>query len=136
MAKHINTTLVPISRFTEYRDKGRQFLRVMRMCQQDQEWDAAMVNGVHAAISMNDALCVFRLGKRSNGPSHQDAVRLLQQTSSTDKIQKNAQRLSDILNWKQVAEYTPRRISRSEAGKFAQQVERFFEWAESQLPQL
>lgn len=136
MARHINTTPVRQSLFTDYRDKGRQFFHVMRMCLQDNEWDAAMVNGIHAAISMNDALCVLRLGKRSNGPSHQDAARLLEQVSATDKIKKNVQRLLDILNWKQEAEYSPRRMSGSEANKFAQQVERFVEWVESQLPQL
>ncbi|MBI3541346.1 MAG: hypothetical protein HY073_04335 [Deltaproteobacteria bacterium] len=135
MAKLIETVTVPNREFTDYREKGLQFFRVMKTCLQDSEWDAVFLNGVHAAITLSDALAVFRLGKRSKGKSHQDATVLLGQIVSQEEEGKRyAARLSAILNWKNEAEYDSRRFTEQEAYRFAQSVERFMEWIQKQLP--
>ena len=88
-----------------------------------------------ASISMNDALTSFRLGKRSSSKSHQDATTLLSQVvSGQEEGKKNVARLSQILDSKNAVEYESRRFSEREARYFSQQVERFVEWAEKQLP--
>lgn len=135
MAKLIETVSVPNREFISYRDKGLQFFNTMKTCLQDSQWDSVFLNGVHASISVTDALTVFRLGKRSKGKSHQDATVLLGQVLAQEEDGKrNAARLSAILNWKNEAEYESRRFTEQEAHRFAQSVERFIEWIKKQLP--
>lgn len=135
MAQEIKTTNLPQTEHSSYKAKARQFFNVMKMCLADKEWDAVLLNGVHAAISMNDALCIFLSGKRSISKMHQDAVKLLMQVSPhSEESKKNAHRLADILNLKHHVEYEPRRFAEKEARDFSNKVERFFSWVEKQIP--
>ncbi|MBI1909503.1 MAG: HEPN domain-containing protein [Deltaproteobacteria bacterium] len=134
-AKKISTTTLPKSEFKNYWGKALQFYNAMNLCLQDQEWDAVLLNGVHAAISASDALTVFLTGKRSSSKLHQDAVALLiHAVSENQEDRKNASRLSEILNEKHQIEYEPRRFTEREAFAFAQKTERFFEWVKNRLP--
>ena len=135
MARTISTAIVPKQEYAAYRAKALQFFTVMKLCLQDQEWDAVLLNGVHAAISMNDALTVFRLGQRSASKSHQDATILLSHVVAKEKHGKQqVAHLSRILNYKNLVEYEPRRFSAREAVEFAKQVDRFFTWVQELLP--
>lgn len=134
MATKVNTTTVPKSEYKSFQEKANQFFNVMNMCLNDHEWDAVLLNGLHAAMSINDALCVFRLGLRSISKMHQDAVRLLIQAVSTEDGKKNAHRLAEILNLKHTVEYEPRRFTENEARQFATKVDRFKNWVEAQMP--
>ena len=78
-AQRFRTTDVPTPKYVDFREKGLQFFAVMRLCFQDREWDAAFLNGVHAAISLADAVTVYRIGKRSTSQSHSDVAALLRQ---------------------------------------------------------
>lgn len=133
--KKINTADVSKGDYRDYRSKGLEFFGVMKICLQDREWDAVLLNGVHAAISLSDAVTVFKLGKRSTGRSHQDAMILLSQAvAQNEEDRKNAGRLGDILNYKHTAEYESRRSTEREAHDFAKLVERFIGWAQKRLP--
>lgn len=134
VASKITTTDVSKNEYTEYQKKGRQFFNVMKICLQDGEWDAVLLNGVHAAISLADALAIFRLGKRSTSKAHQDAAGLLSQALPSEEGRKNAARLAEILNYKHPVEYEARRFTEDEARRFAQKVERLILWIEKQLP--
>ena len=134
VAKKLNSVQVPKVEYGNYRDKGLQFFNVMKSCLQDGDWDAVLLNGVHASISLSDAITVFALGQRSSSRSHLDAAGLLGQAVSQDpEGRRNADRLAQILNWKHDAEYEPKRASEREAYDFAKIVERFMEWARSKL---
>src|SRR3989338_9739764 len=134
MVTIVKTTMVPKSDYKSFQEKANQFFNVMNMCLNDREWDAVLLNGVHSAITINDALCVFRLGLRSTSKMHQDSVRLLIQADPTSDGKKNATRLADILNQKHEIEYEPRRFKESEARQFAEKVARFKNWAEKHIP--
>jgi len=41
-----------------------------------QEWNAATINAIHACIAGCDAMCVYFLGKRHAGESHNEAPAL------------------------------------------------------------
>jgi HEPN domain-containing protein len=134
-AKQISFVDVPKAEYRNFRDKGLQFFSVMKSCLQDGDWDAVLLNGVHAAISLSDAMTVFVLGRRSSGKSHLDASGLLSQAVSQESEgRRNADRLAQILNWKHDAEYEPKRASEREAYDFAKIVERFVEWVRTKLP--
>lgn len=105
----------------------------MKICLEDGEWDAVLLNGLHAAISMNDALCVLKTGRRSASKFHQDAVILLGQACPSEEGRKNVGRLAEILNFKNAIEYEARRFSEAEARDFAVKVERFISWVENQI---
>ena len=134
-AKKRDTVDIPKSEYKNYREKGLEFFNVMKSCLQDEDWDAVVLNGVHASISLSDALTVFRLGKRSSSQLHLDASGLLSQAVEHDSEgRRNADRLAQILNWKHGAEYEPKRATEREAHDFAKIVERFVEWVRMKLP--
>lgn len=134
MTTKIKTTPVSKSDYKLFQEKATQFFNVMNLCLNDREWDAVLLNGVHAAITINDALCVFLLGLKSTSKMHQDAVKLLIQAVPSNEGKKNANRLAEILNLKHLVEYEPRRFTENEARRFSEQVDRFKSWVENQLP--
>lgn len=134
-AKVVNTRAVPKNEFAEYRDKGLQFYTVMKLCLEDREWDAVFLMGVHATISMSDAITVCRSGQRSTGESHREAATLLEEaTGHSTEGAKYAARFLEIIRKKHEVAYEPRRFTEREAAEFAKQVERFVEWVKKQLP--
>lgn len=135
VAKKIKTTSVSKENYSNYLGKAKQFYSTMMMSLADREWDTVLLLGVHAAISITDALLVFHVGKRSISKAHQDAVSLLIQSfPNKDGIRQNANRLSQILNEKHKIEYEPRRFTEKEAYHFAKSVERYLNWSLEQLP--
>lgn len=134
-AKKIKTTTVSKHEYASYLKKGQEFYDVMKTALGDGDWNTVLLLGVHAAISATDALLTFHAGKRSIGKSHQDAVVLLTQAlPAGEDVQKNANRLAQILNEKHLVEYEPSEFTETQAYNFAQRVERFMDWVISQLP--
>jgi len=78
-ARKIKSVTLPKSDAFSYLKKAKQFFHVMQFCTLDEEWDAAILNGVHAAISITDAILVQRAGIHSISQRHEDAAILLQQ---------------------------------------------------------
>lgn len=100
-----------------------------------QEWNAATINAIHSCIAACDAICVYFLGKRHAGESHEDAVNLFKTIKVSDEeINTNANRIIRILRIKNMAEYEERLVYRSEAEKVLKDCERFFEYVKKELP--
>ncbi|MBF0103786.1 MAG: hypothetical protein HQM16_00535 [Deltaproteobacteria bacterium] len=134
MVTKVNTVAVIKNEYKSYKKKADQFFAVMNMCLEDREWDAVFLNGLHAVISISDALCVFQLGQRSTGRSHTDASKLLQQAYPTAEGKKRAGQFFEMINIKNEVEYTPRLFQEGEARTFSLKVSRFIEWAVKKLP--
>jgi uncharacterized protein (UPF0332 family) len=101
----------------------------------NQEWNAATINGIHSCIAACDAMCVYFLGKRNAGESHNDAVNLFKTIKADDEeINTNANRIIRILRIKNMAEYEERLVYKSEAEKALKDCERFLEYVKKQLP--
>lgn len=90
--------------------------------------NAAVIDGIHAVISANDALTVATIGKRSTSDHHMDAAELLKQAISPN-LEPEVARLRRILHIKSHVEYGPSLVTDSEAKRVSQDVERFFAWA-------
>ncbi|MDP2600328.1 MAG: hypothetical protein Q8P84_06305 [Deltaproteobacteria bacterium] len=133
MVKQVPTKNVQKSEYKDYQSKGKQFFDVMLVCLQDEEWDAVLLNGIHACISFNDAITTLYLGKRSAGKSHQDCAHLLLQALASPEAKRNADRLIEIINLKNLVEYEPRRFTQTAAHDFSKKVERFVHWAQTLL---
>ncbi len=133
--KSIKTTIVSKEDYRDYLFKAQTFFSALKLCLQNDFWDAAILLGVHASISVTDALLVFYVQRRSISKNHNDVVRLLMQSLQNKKdIKKNANRLTQIIDTKHSVEYEPKRFTQKTAYDLAKKVDRYFEWALSQLP--
>jgi uncharacterized protein (UPF0332 family) len=80
-------------------------------------------------------MCVYNLGKRSLGENHNDAINLFKTIKENDsELGRNANRISRILNQKNMAEYEERLVSEKEAEKILEDCERLLEYIKKQLP--
>lgn len=134
-ARKISAAQIPRNSYKDYLEKAEGFYSTMNICLQDREWDSVLLLGVHAVISLNDALTVFHGGTRSTSREHRDAAVLLSQIlKDMEGLDANIKRLLNIISEKNKVAYEPRRFQEKEAYAIAQQVERFFTWARKQLP--
>ncbi|MBW1717858.1 MAG: hypothetical protein JRJ77_19035, partial [Deltaproteobacteria bacterium] len=100
-----------------------------------QEWNAATINAIHSCISACDAICIYFLGKRHAGESHNDAVTIFRTIKvDNEEINTNANRVLRILRIKNMAEYEERLVHRPEAEKVLKDCERFLEYVRRKLP--
>ena len=87
----------------------------------------------HCAITVNDAICTYKLGVVSTG-AHSDAAKLLRsQYPSKDAKSKSVQ-LSQILDRKNLVEYEDRAFHEKDAKQILLLAERFYKWAKTELP--
>lgn len=129
-AKKIKTSEVKKGDASNYWKRSQELLESMRNNLIMENWNAAVIDGVHSAISANDALTVAIIGKRSASNDHMDAAELLKQSISANPSLIIG-RLRRILYVKSHVEYGSSLVSPKEAQRVAQDVERFIGWAES-----
>jgi uncharacterized protein (UPF0332 family) len=137
MTPKFNTRDVNKSLYANYLKRAEECLYAARDSFEAEKWNASAINAIHSCIAACDAMCVYFLGKRHSGDSHNDAIRLLKTIRENDEgINTNANRASRILGIKNMAEYEERLIYRSEAEKILKDCERFVEFAKKRLPSL
>jgi len=98
-----------------------------------ERWDAAALNGVHAAILANDAVLIYFHGVRSSSQKHDDAVRLLVTLMKTAESKQAAKHLSRLIQRKSLIEYTGERLSPGESVELCKHAQRFLDWVKSLL---
>ncbi len=130
IAKKIKTSAVEKRDASNYWQRAQELLESMRSNLLAENWNAAVIDGVHATISANDALTVASLGKRSTSDHHLEAVELLKQAINPN-LNPDLNRLRKIINIKSHVEYGPSLVPAAEAKRVAIDVERFVNWAES-----
>ena len=59
------------SLYINFLKKSKEFMNAAMASLERQEYNVACSNAVHTVISGTDALCVYFLGKRSSGDSHE-----------------------------------------------------------------
>lgn len=133
MTPKFKTRDVSKSFYSNYLKKADECLHAAKTSFFNQEWNSATISAIHACISGCDAMCVYFLGKRNAGESHNDAVALFKTIQSNESINTNANRISRILRIKNMAEYEERLIYRSEAEKVLKDCERFIEFVKKKL---
>ena len=97
--------------------------------------NAAASAAIHATIYACDAVCLHLVGERSKGPSHGEALRLLQRacrgTKQEAEVGARVRQLSQILALKPDAEYGGRGIAGDGARRVVERTRRFVGWASS-----
>lgn len=135
MAPKFRTRDVTKSLYTNYIKRAEECFHAAKNSFAIQEWNAATINAIHSCIAACDAICVYFLGKRHAGESHEDAVNLFKIIKGGGKeINTNANRISRILRIKNMAEYEERLVYRYEAEKALKDCKRFLEYVKKELP--
>jgi len=135
MAPKFRTRDVAKSLYTNYLKRAEECFHAAENSFAIQEWNATAINAIHSCIAACDAICVYFLGKRHAGESHEDAVNLFKIIKSNGKeINTNANRILRILRIKNMAEYEERLVYRSEAEKVLKDCKRFLEYVKKGLP--
>jgi hypothetical protein len=129
VAQKIRTAHLPKHNYGDFKKKAEEFFNVMFLCLEDRQWDAAVLNGVHAAISITDAILVNKKEIKSISQRHEDAVGLLKQEFTAKELAGQNHRLSRVLNFKNLVSYQPIILGEAAARDFAKNVERYFGWA-------
>ena len=121
--------------YVNYLKRAEECFHAAKNSFNSQEWNAATINAVHACIAGCDAMCVYFLGRRHAGESHNEAATLFKTIGSDDEsVNTNANRVARILGVKNFAEYEDRLVYRSEAEKVVINCERFLEYVKAKLP--
>jgi uncharacterized protein (UPF0332 family) len=134
MTSKIKTSDIDKAFYTNYLKRAEECFNAAQTSSKNQEWNSATISAIHSCISACDAMCVYFLGKRPAGQSHNDAVTLFSTIDSTDEISTNASRISRILGIKNMAEYEERLIFRAESEKILKDCERFLAYVKKKLP--
>ncbi len=136
MTPKFRTRDVAKSLYSNYLKRAEECFHAAKNSFAIQEWNAATINAIHSCIAACDAICVYFLGKRHAGETHNDAVNLFKTIKTGDEeLNTNANRIIRILRIKNMAEYEERLVYKSEAEKVLKDCERFFEYVKKQLPQ-
>lgn len=120
--------------YKNYLKKAEECRQAMDDAYSRENWNAAVVNAVHCAISSADALTVFFKGIRHAGEKHEDVIALLQTIGLDQGVLKTKTRqLSRLLSIKNAAEYAERLMSRNDASSATKDAGRFLQWVKETL---
>lgn len=135
MVPSFKTRDVAKSLYVNYLKRAEECFSAAKNSFELEQWNASAINSIHSVIAACDAMCVYFLGKRSAGDSHNDAVGLFKsiEIEKDEEINTNANRIIRILRVKNMAEYEERLVYKSEAEKSLQDCERFFDFVKRKL---
>ena len=120
--------------YLNYWKKARELEAMMQESILKNNWNAAALNALHAAMLANDSLLIHFHGVKSTSRKHNDAVRLLTSLMKSDEANKNARHLRKLINEKSTVEYTGKLLSPARSKELCKHAQRFIAWANSLLP--
>lgn len=132
-AKAIKVREVEKNNYTVFLNRANQLYFMLRYAHQKEYWAALGVNAVHCAISLNDAITVYSLGKRHTGEDHSTAGELLFRVGF-EGAEAQSKNFSRIIAKKSAIEYEERDFRQADALDILKQVERFYQWGITKLP--
>jgi hypothetical protein len=132
--KKIPTRMVRKDDFRGSWQKALELHGMMEEALLGERWDAAALNGIHAAILANDAVLTCFHGVRSSSRKHDDAARLLLTLMKTAESKNAAKHLSRLVQRKSLIEYTGECLTPGESVELCKHAQLFLDWAKSILP--
>ena len=88
--KNPTTKDVEKSFYSNFMQRAQECFHAASYSCKHQEWTAAAINAIHATIAACDAMCVYFLGKKSAGESHNQAITLFKTIKNSKEISVNA----------------------------------------------
>lgn len=121
----MTTRNIDPSNASNYIQRAEQCSKAMHQAFSAGDWNACVINAIHAAISSADAICVHKLGKRSAGQSHVQAASLLAGIRpETEELKQAVKHLTNLVGVKTDAEYGERLSTQREAENAVKHAER------------
>ena len=133
-ADNIPANKVSKNGYVNYWKKARECEAMMQESILRNNWNAAALNALHAAMLANDSLLIHFHGVKSTSRKHDDAVRLLTSLMKSDEANRNAGHLRKLINEKSTVEYTGKLLSPVRSRELCKHAQRFIAWAGSLLP--
>jgi len=134
MTPKFKTRDVEKALYINYLKRAEECYHAAKNSFEAQEWNSTTISAIHACIAASDAMCIYFLGKRNASENHNEAVALFKTIKIDDeKINTNANRISRILDIKNMAEYEDRLVFKTEAEKILKDCERFLEYVKKKL---
>jgi hypothetical protein len=118
----------------EFKAKALHYRKAMGLSYDASLWDAAVSNAVHAVILMTNAVTIRYAGEHFIGQDHNQAYGYLEETVDSEGASRAAKQMQAILRLKGLVEYEARSCTAKESIDTVKRVERFFSWAEKQIP--
>lgn len=119
--------------YLNYLKKAEDFLQACEKALDNKNWNSVVSLAIHSGICAADALCIFYLGKRSAGESHDEFIQLINIINIKDTNVKIKQ-LSNLISVKNSVEYSENLMNEKDALSAKQNAERFLSWVKSNLP--
>ena len=110
-------------------DKCREFTNTAQTALEDDRWNAAGLNAIHAGIAAADAALIASAGLRSASQDHGSVVSLLEQQVPEFAATQRRQ-LSGLLKMKNQVAYEQRLLTHIEARQLVDHATRLTRWAE------
>jgi HEPN domain-containing protein len=130
MARRAKTVTVRRTEASLYLGKAGQFVDAAQRALDVRQYDAGMLDAIHAAITAADAVAIALSGRRSADPDHQRAVDFLEEVGrGSESIGTRIKQLRDLLSKKTPVEYESRRATAKEAADAVARAVRIVEWA-------
>ncbi|MCL5774503.1 MAG: hypothetical protein M1536_09050, partial [Firmicutes bacterium] len=70
----VKTRNVDRNLYINYLTRAEECLSAARHSFNINQWNASTISAIHSSIAALDALCVYFLGQRSAGQTHEDAI--------------------------------------------------------------
>ncbi|MEK6906924.1 MAG: HEPN domain-containing protein [Nanoarchaeota archaeon] len=119
--------------YLNYLKKAEDFLQGCKNAIENKNWNSVVSLAIHSGICAADALCIFYLGKRSAGESHDEFIHLINGIDIKD-VNIKIKQLSSLIGVKNSVEYSENLMSEKDALSAKQNAERFLSWVRSNLP--
>lgn len=134
MVKKQRTAKATQSEAQKFKAKALQYRKAMELSRDARLWDAAVSNAVHAVILMANAVSIRHSGEYFVGQDHNQAPGYLEEAVNSEEAAKAARQMQAIIRLKGLVEYEARSCTARESDDVVKGVERFFSWAEKQIP--
>jgi hypothetical protein len=133
MVKKRRTLEASESQVTQFKTKALQYQKAMNLAFDSELWDAAVSNAVHAVVLMANAVTGRQAGQYYADKDHGQAPEYPKEVMGKDASAAKEQ-MSQVLALKGLVEYEARGCTQKDASCAIKRIERFFNWAEKQLP--
>jgi len=122
-------------KYTIFMRKAEEYYKYMKQAFNEKANTACVTMAVHCAISATDALTVLKLGKKSSGQNHAEAISLLKDVRASDEGEKSrvCQKLYELIELKNPAEYQDVEISRREAEQAKNLCDKIYSFIKAEL---
>jgi len=118
-------------KFKIYSSRAKQCLALARVAFANGDYDGCIITAIHAAISAQDAFCVYAKGQRYTGTDHREAVEFFKVTNpASEDLKAAARHIYSLISIKTDAEYGERAMRGEEAELALKHAERFVMWVE------